>query len=237
MSPRLCDLPNELLCSIADFIEDKNALCSLARVSKRYQNLAETVIYNTVLTRKASDAFSLKEAIQKRPERANYIHDLNLRPIWYHNCKSLGYHMRYIIARCSNLKNLAVESPTCNYGHSSGSDDPWLQDEQKLLVGLKLNQSSRLARVTLHLDGPRVRYWDPNVIGGAYHSWSKVMSLPSLTHLTVSCALIHDKIGVYADPNSTNLRVLELVECNITLQGLEKVLSAPKALRKLHLGM
>lgn len=235
MEGRLCELPTELLYNIVSFIKDRSSLCSLARASRRYQDLAETAIYKAILIRKTEDAWELRKAIQKRPERRLYIQDLNLRPSWYQNRKSLGYHMRYIVARCPNLKNFALESPTCNYGRWENNKDNWRLDEQTILKGLKVAKFSRISRVTLHLDGHNARYWDPNELGGANYCWSDIMALPSLTDLTVSCALIHDELEV-AEPRSSNLRFLQLVECNVTIEGLRKMLAAPKALRKFHLG-
>jgi hypothetical protein len=45
------------------------------------------------------------------------------------------------------------------------------------------------------------------------------MALPTLAELTVSCALIHDTIG-FAKPESSNLKTLELIECNVSFEGL-----------------
>jgi hypothetical protein len=105
-----------------------------------------------------------------------------------------------------------------------------------VLAGLRIaHQHGRLTKLNLHLDGRQARYWDPNELGSADHSLGQVMALPTLAELTVSCALIHDTIG-FAKPESSNLKTLELIECNVSFEGL-RILSAPKALRKLHLSM
>jgi hypothetical protein len=94
-----------------------------------------------------------------------------------------------------------------------------------------------LAKLELHLDGYQTRYWDPNAgQETANDMWSTVMALPTLNELTISCACIHDAVHV-GEARSTSLKKLTMVECNITIGGLKKMLSAPKALENLYLGM
>jgi len=51
----------------------------------------------------------------------------------------------------------------------------------------------------------------------------------------MSCAVIHEGID-FGARKSSNLRELNLIECNITIKGLEKMLAAPKGLETLYLG-
>lgn len=237
MTAALYELPNELIYTIVGFIKDRETLCAFAQVSKHCQEFAEASIYRAVLVRQSSDAYSIKKAIQKRPQRASHIHTINLRAAWYHKRRGLGYHMRFILSKCPNLQDLAVESPTCNYGRlMSSPDDTWRLEEQRILSGLKTkDKSSHLTKMTLELDGIQDRYWDPNQLGNADYCWGQVMALPTLTELKVSCALIHDNIKM-AEPRSTRLKILELIECNISFEGLRRILCGPKALQRLHLG-
>ncbi|KIW05169.1 uncharacterized protein PV09_03720 [Verruconis gallopava] len=235
MNAPLCALPNELLLLIVDFVEDKRDLRALAQVSKRYQNFAESVLYRSTLIRNSTQSAQLRNALLGRPARAAWIQSINLRPGWYQSRKTLGTHMHYVISKCPNLKEFAVESPTCNYGRWASGEDAWKHDEQAILEGLAVLDPSQLSKLTLHLDGNHDRYWDPNHVGAAQYSWAMVMALPSLVELTVSCALIHDNIAI-GKQHSGNLKILELVECNITLEGLMRMLAAPKALQRLHLG-
>lgn len=231
------DLPNELWQSIISLITDPKTLCTLAAVSKRYQEFAESVLYQFVQIRTTKTSLALRDALQGRPARATFIRKLNLYPQYHQTMFSdLGSHMLYIFSQCANLSELAIESPTCNLYQTTGTG-PWAQEEPRVLMGLKDGGYHRLTKLTLHLDGPSSRQWDPNKTESAQYNWAALMASPILTDLTVSCALIHDDIAVDVRPKSTALKVLELIECNITMEGLRRMLAGPKALRKLCLGM
>jgi hypothetical protein len=155
----------------------------------------------------------------------------------YQKWQQMGVCCHKILRQCTNLKELHVESPTANYSRWAHGNPAWPEiTEQPILRGMRELGSQRLSKLVLNLDGRKERYWDPNFIGTSKHSWAQVMALPSLVELRVSCALIHDKIHA-ASARSTCLRSLSLIECNITLHGLEKMLAAPRALEKLHIGM
>ena len=222
--------------SIIDHINDDKTLCALARVSKRYLPFAEANIYKGILLRSSPEAEKLLKALERRPERAELVQTINLRPAWHLIWHTIGVcFMRTVFRECRNLKDFTLESPTCNYGRWNGGSTTWREDEHAILNGLRDLNPQRLTKLTLHLDGIKQRYWDPAHLTAAEHSWSKVMALPSLTELMVSCAIIHEDID-FGPPQSTSLRELNLVECNITLKGLKKMLAAPKALERLHLG-
>jgi hypothetical protein len=66
--------------------------------------------------------------------------------------------------------------------------------------------------------------------------WSTIMPLPTLNELTISYACIHDAVYI-GEVRSTGLKKLTMVECNVTIRGLETILAAPKALESLYLGI
>jgi hypothetical protein len=229
------DLPNELLISIVNHINDPKELCSLARVSRILRTFAEENIYKDILLRSTGPAKKLYHSLQQRQDRAKLIHSINLRPSWHQQWYTLGNRIGRLLADCHNLQELSVESPTCNYGLWDTGVTNWVQDEQALLNGLRLLAPPRLTKLTLHLDGNKQRYWDPAYVGESKNSWAQVWTLPSLVELTISCAVLHDGVE-FAPARSTSLKALSLIECNITIAALHKMLGAPKSLEKLHLG-
>lgn len=61
---------------------------------------------------------------------------------------------------------------------------------------------------------------------------------PTLRELKLSCVNILDNIVDDVDlERVTPLKILTLEECNVTHKGLSGLLSLPKALEELHLGM
>jgi hypothetical protein len=62
------------------------------------------------------------------------------------------------------------------------------------------------------------------------------MALSTLNELIISCACIHDAMQA-GEARSTGLKKLTMIECNITIEAFKKMLSAPKALEYLYLGM
>jgi hypothetical protein len=134
-----------------------------------------------------------------------------------------------------------LESPTCNYRRWTNSAHGWKDIEvnipASIIEAVDFNSNRGLAKLELHLDGHRNRYWDPNAgQDDADVMWSTVMALPTLNELTISCACIHDAVHI-GEAKSTALKKLTLIECNMTIGGLKKILSAPKALENLYLGM
>ena len=235
MGTRLCDLPSELLISIVNHINDDKTLCALARVSRRYLPFAEANIYKDILLRTSIASEKLEKCIEQRSERARLVQSVNLRPTWHTTWNLMGIHFMRLVKECHNLREFALESPTCNYGRWNGGSATWGVEEHGILLGLKDLNPQRLTKLTLHLDGTQQRYWNPVHSDSRMHSWAKVMTLPSISELTLSCAVIHEGIS-FGAPKSTSLRDLNLIECNITIKGFQMMLAAPRALEKLHLG-
>lgn len=88
--------------------------------------------------------------------------------------------------------------------------------------------------VTLNLNGPRSPYW--TIDASSIH----IFLHPTLRELKISCATLLDSLAGYIGKEklcSTALKTLTLEECNITGSGLQSILSLPKALEALRLGM
>jgi F-box associated protein len=241
MTTYLSILPDELLLNIVSLIDDNKSLCALARVSRRFQSLSEPVIYSALLLRTSQACNHLKYSIESSPRRATYIRVLDLRPEYTNGISDYGKTITSILSQCFRLRELTLESPTCNYGRWVSSTHGWKDIEANippsLMEAMGFASTRGLAKLVLHLDGYQNRYWDPNAgQENAKVMWSTVMALPTLNELTISCACIHDAVHT-GEARSSSLKKLTLIECNMTIGGLNKMLSAPKALENLYLGM
>ncbi len=240
MKEYLSTIPDELVVSIVNSIEDKKSLCALAQVSKRFQTLAEPVLYSNIELCSHKVCYCLKQAIEAESRRVTYFEVLDLRPRSGPGAKEYGEIPPNVLSKCSRLRELTLEGPNCNRGLWSGDDHGWQELESKippaLMEALGSTTTRGLAKLELHLNGDQDRYWDPNAGEKTNSSsWSTIMALPTLTELTVSCAVIHDTMQTGA-AKSSSLKNLKLIECNFSMEGLSNILSAPKALEKLYLG-
>jgi hypothetical protein len=236
MATALHSLPNELLIEIINHIDDNKTLCAFAVSSKRYLPFVEAKLYSTILVRESSVARQIQQAVFSRLGRGDYIKSINLRLDYHKHWQGTGLTLNRVIKQFHNLKTLAVESPTCNFSRWRGPSHLWKEDEKAILDGIRDLPSKRLTSLTLHLHGNQQRYWDPSKsLCTPSYGWGNVMALPSLEYLEVSCTVIPDCI-CSGPQKSSNLKELVLVECNITMQGLQKMLAAPKALEILRLG-
>lgn len=237
MATSLHSLPNELLIEIVSHINDNKTLCAFALTSSRYLPFAEAKLYSNILLRESSVARDLQQAVFHRQGRGEHIKSLNLSFDYNRHWQGTGSTLKRVIKQFCNLKDLTVEAPTCNFGRWRGLNHFWEADEKAILDGIRELPSKRLTSLTLHLHGDQQRYWDPSKsLRTPDYGWGDVMALPSLERLEVSCACINDQI-VSGARKSSNLKELVLVECSITMEGLQKMLAAPKALEILRLGM
>ena len=84
--------------------------------------------------------------------------------------------------------------------------------------------------MTLHLSGSE-RYWTID------EELSAIFLHPTLRGLTISCAELHqDALRWLRGTVRTPLRKLELIECNLTVEALDILLSIPRALEELTIG-
>lgn len=252
MRCRLLELPNEIFTDILDYIEDVATLRSIASVCSRLQDLVEPRLYEHIFHRSGEQALELRRAIDGRRKRATYIHTIDSRCKWTkrHGLISLDS----VIARAHNLRDLTIESPYCKnaYGHEK---EIWRQTMYHLLRPISLhdfrdpslwchqltNGKSRILpsepsflrppSVTLHLSGVK-RFWTID------EELATLFTHPTIKGIILSCAEIHED-DLERLPNSvrTPLQQLTLIECNLTIEALNMILSRPLALSQLYLGL
>ena len=153
MAPSLLQLPNELIGDIFEHINDRKTLKSLAQTCRRVQELAEPVLYRSILMRSSRQLYKLSGAIESRKERVEAIHAIDLRYTWQQR-KWLGStasvrvlpiqslsnnnHMLTLgklIGQATNMRQLTIESPYCNRSVGNESD-LWRETMYKLLTNV-----------------------------------------------------------------------------------------------------
>ena len=82
MQHSLTDLPNELLTTIINYIDDATTLRTLARSCSQLQNIVEPLLYQHVFHRTGEAAVKLRHAVLARPERADSIQVIDSRCKW-----------------------------------------------------------------------------------------------------------------------------------------------------------
>lgn len=123
----LLSFPDELLISILSHLAiDLPTLSALSWVCKKLQDLAEPLIYASILITKGLQTQRLVHALDARKERVRYVHALNLRCRYAHT-EGMSL-MKSLLPRLEHLKELTIESPWCN--HSSVSPAMWDEEVQ-----------------------------------------------------------------------------------------------------------
>lgn len=110
-------LADELLVEIISKVQDRQALCALARTCSRLHNLAEDFIYESLLIRKGVQARSLAQLFTSGRLRARAVHDLQIR--WPYTSEDGIEDIDPVLRDFTQLKHLRIESPCCN-------DGPWI---------------------------------------------------------------------------------------------------------------
>jgi len=118
----ITDLPNELVAHIIEFINDISALRNLACSCHRLQHLTEPVLWRKLLVRERQRLRRTLDAYGSRRERAAALQVLNVP------CKSESGNdmsgLASVIRKAQNLKELMIESPSCNLADFE-ADEVW----------------------------------------------------------------------------------------------------------------
>lgn len=235
-------LPNEVVNLIADHLEDDiQALRSLSLCSSRFQGFGETVLFRNILLRTGSQCTSLLRSFKGREQRVQAIHHLDA--FCKYKCET-GYDaISTILRMATNLRELSMESPCCN-SERWRTDLEWKDLMEHMLQPLieaathdsctsgALSPLQGLKKLTLHLNGDQTRYWTIE------HSIGALFAHPTLEELTLSCTSVPDHaLDDFKHYKKTPLRQLTLIECNVTCDGLNSMLSMPLALKSLSMSM
>lgn len=84
--------------------------------------------------------------------------------------------------------------------------------------------------MTLHLNGDMKEFW------GVTGHYSAIFAHPTLLDLTLSSANILEDTSKDLQGIKTPLKRLVLDECNLSIEGLQGILSLPRALETLYIG-
>lgn len=108
----LLALVDELLLSIIDQLDSREALCSLAACCRRLQGLTEPYIWRSLLVTNGDRARSIATALDHRETRSSYIQELSIR---YPDCDRDGIQdLNHFMVLMDKLRHLTIESPCPN---------------------------------------------------------------------------------------------------------------------------
>jgi hypothetical protein len=107
----LLELPNELVAHVIEFVHDSATLRGLACTCARLQQLTEPVLWRELLIRESPKLKGILKAMRTRRERTSALQRLNVP------CDSYFQDMRSLaelLEMVQNLRELMIESPSCN---------------------------------------------------------------------------------------------------------------------------
>ncbi|KAK5705910.1 hypothetical protein LTR17_021241 [Elasticomyces elasticus] len=244
---RLFDLADELKIHIIDQLEgDLAALRALALSCRRLQSLSEPLLYKRRLLRSPPVLKHFLHGVSRRPQRATHIHRLDIR-CEYRSVASGFARLPAILEQTTELQDLTLESPYCNFGGGQGKtgrqfaqvqEDMFVLFDRAASEGftnpLPTTPFQRLRKVELHLTGGDGRYL---TLG---HYSKSLFKSPTLQELTISCVQVESDTFALAEyeamKHTTPLKRLTLIECDFTMLSIVCILMLPKALEVLKLG-
>ena len=236
----LLALVDELLLSIIDQIDSRDALCNLASTCRRFQGLTEPYIWRSLLVTHGDRAKSIAAALDLREARSDYVQELAVR--YPDNDREGIQELNHFIVLMQKLKHLTIESPCPNNveWNDAKEFDGWTKIDYATLLEASVYPRngieptlSMLQSLTLHGHGPGERKF-------TFGRCAVVFLHPTIKRLTISCTNFDAKIthGEITEKQrrSTPLKSLTLIECNVNVNFLDVVLSLPKALKELDIG-
>ena len=108
----LSALVDELLLSIIDQIDSRDALCNLAAASRRFQQLTEPYIWRNLLVTNGDRARSIATALDLREARPSYVQELSIR--YPDDARDGIQELNHFIVMMDKLRHLTIESPCPN---------------------------------------------------------------------------------------------------------------------------
>ncbi|KAF2743740.1 hypothetical protein M011DRAFT_489479 [Sporormia fimetaria CBS 119925] len=246
----LLSLPAELTLLVVEQVEARDDLINLSLTCRRLQELAEPLIWRSLLILHGTHARRVRQAVWSRRERMDAIQQLDIFYGDEFDQDDIGLlDKNNFFCHLRKLRHLTIEGP-CPNNHGGWTEGTAnfpsytrinytqliVDSVQSGLQGFSFTRTPDLLSMlqTLTLHGHR-NAAEPFTLGGA----SAIFLHPTLRKLTISCS---DFDGPWTiddiEPGTlktTPLESLTLIECNIYLSLLEIALRLPKALRELSL--
>ncbi|KAJ4352203.1 uncharacterized protein N0V89_007550 [Didymosphaeria variabile] len=110
----LFSLPNELIATIVEALDDRPALVALAQTCQKLHPLAEARVFRNIYIRDGTSVARLAEILDQRPERFRMIKHLEATPT-VHAWRRIE-QMPELAGRMARLKSLKIEAPMINSG-------------------------------------------------------------------------------------------------------------------------
>ncbi|KAK4961399.1 hypothetical protein LTR10_001889 [Elasticomyces elasticus] len=228
---RLFDLADELKIHIIDQLEgDLATLRALALSCRRLQSLSEPLLYKGRLLRSPPVVKHFLHGVSRRPQRATHIQRLDIR-CEYRSVPSGFARLPALLEQTTELQDLTLESPYCNFGGGQGKTGRQFAQVQEDMFALFDRAASegftnplpttpfqRLRKVELHLTGGDGRY----LTLGRYSK--SLFKSPTLQELTISCVQVRGDTFTLAEyeavKHTTPLKRLTLIECDFTMLSI-----------------
>ncbi|KAH8723353.1 hypothetical protein GQ44DRAFT_728646 [Phaeosphaeriaceae sp. PMI808] len=240
-SSRLFSLVDELLLTIINHLDNRQALCSLASTCTRFQDIVEPFIWRVLLVVNGTHARKVAIALDSRDVRVDYVQSISVR---YKDENREGIEeLNHFMGLMKKLRHFELESPCPNNsewrsnvffdGYSKINYTNLLASSVYPRLGFPL-ALPMLQSLTLHAHGPDDKKF---VLGRA----KCVFMHPTLRKITLSCLNFEADMDLNDNfiaerQKSTPLQSLTLIECNVDVKFLDAILSLPRALRELSIG-
>ena len=228
MMAKILELPPELMTSIIDQIRDFPALRCLARTCAAFRLIPEACMWKHVHLEDSSKVGGICGALQARSNRQDVVRSIVLI---YQPGHLQGYSS--ILDQTRNLKHLTLEPPPPTASRILVNLEQNVLSNMLCCVGRpprRLHDHfSSLTTLAVNWRGRGIRHWkmDPDL--------AEMFTLPHLHHLTLTCAVIsQDALDRLP---ATPLITLVLAQCGVDPGAMHMILSLPKALRRIEIGL
>ncbi|KAE8144731.1 hypothetical protein BDV25DRAFT_171170 [Aspergillus avenaceus] len=251
---QLDHLPQEIITAILENVSSPSSLANVARVCRRLQSPAETLLYRSVDLRN-HDGESFTYAVNRKASRARHVQDLTIHYHYESDIPNeqdyypvLGESMVPTIARLANLRRLVVKG--LDYDVDRDYDDgdigraprlaAWSEAWNSLFEQSTQNMSTVLSSLTTcelilndltPVDDIYAQDWH-------FSACQTILLHRRLQNLTIVAALItglSKPAFAQARPRSTALETLTLLCCDIHPNALRQMLKLPASLKTLTL--
>ncbi|KAF1968882.1 hypothetical protein BU23DRAFT_254999 [Bimuria novae-zelandiae CBS 107.79] len=240
-------LPTELVHNVIEAIDDRPTLIALAQTCQKLHPLAEAQLFKEIYIRDGTSVTRLAEALEQRPKRIRAIEKLEATPFW-HGWQGIE-QMPELVGRMQRLKSLKVESPLIN---SNRMDGWWSEGSAREYMDLfevaNGVPSAHLGRPTAAMEGAfgclTSFTLHSHGVNSRYYSFESILPIflsTTLKFIHVSCVELGScttsdfRNRIRSRKGCTSLETLILERCAAKAEGLQLVLSLPRALRCLAL--
>lgn len=230
---RFAELPDKLLEHILELVarSARHDLCSLSRTNKRLHSLADKILYKSLLFDNPEQHLTFSESLDRRPRRGSVIQDLVLA----YPTSELSHLILDAPLDRSHYDPDRIDGLSRTVSAMSNLEVLNIAVPVKLLqgIGALFNGPFDLAclrECSLYFEAPDNAYWD---LQETIH----IFTHPTIETLTIKRARLDERgFDALERPHgTTDLKRLELIECDINDDALADIMEFPYGLREFHM--